>query len=215
MIDPRRSSCSAFIRPFEGHVSRLANAPASLPVPNQAHETSPEHLQPDLDSALSVLAPEWPSWPPKDVPPERVKILHRAMSGKGDDHELTPKERAAVKSMLRRAEEIRATRSRKRGMVPAFKFRTNDGWLVVPEECSAIARALRSFAPGIDARKMSELEVAYAQAQAKLLTKIPKSEVVVSGNAKLGLSPEELRRWVLQWAAYNELAASHQGYRIW
>jgi hypothetical protein len=40
------------------------------------------------------------------------------------------------------SEESRTGRSAEPGAIPAYKFLSNDSWIVVPEECEAIAAAL-------------------------------------------------------------------------
>jgi hypothetical protein len=45
----------------------------------------------------------------------------------------------------------RATRSAKRGRVPAFKFGSMDGWRLAPQECRAIAKALGGLLEDDDA----------------------------------------------------------------
>lgn len=80
-------------------------------------------------SALGVLDEEvdFPKWPERP----------------GDEHfdeDGTPLTEEA-EDYLREIEDIRAMHPRN-GKVPYYKFYTNDGWIVTPEECEALSKAI-------------------------------------------------------------------------
>ncbi|MCY1057618.1 hypothetical protein [Nannocystis sp. SCPEA4] len=72
------------------------------------------------------------------------------------------------------------------GRVGAYKFQTNDGWLVTPEECVVLARKLRQHAELIARDYFPDA----------------------------GVKQDDGRRWILGFARYNEIAAEHGGYRV-
>lgn len=128
--------------------------------------------------------PKWPKWPPKGMSEERAEQLESIRFENEDaDAPTTPPTRAEMEQIEahRQAEtEVRSKRSRKRGKVPGFKFGSNDGWIVTPEECLLIAEAVR--------------------------------EVLACGAE---WDPKSVLLLILRWAAYNELAAEHGGYKVW
>lgn len=82
------------------------------------------------------------------------------------------------------AEEL-TTAARERRRVPAFKFLSNDGWLVSSEECLIIAEALEGYTPSDD--------------------------VLLKWN----LTPTEARTWIGEFVTYNRKASKHGGYRVY
>lgn len=98
----------------------------------------------------------------------------------------TEAELAAARAYLDAHEKAVSKSSLKRGRVGAYKFQSNDGWLVTPKECLVIASKLRASVDVI-ARDFF-------------------------GDA--GIAEKDGRRWVLGFARYNEIAAEHGGYRV-
>ena len=72
------------------------------------------------------------------------------------------------------------------GRMGAFKFQSNDGWLVTPEECVVLARKLREHAELIARDYFPDA----------------------------GVKREDGLKWILGFARYNEIAAEHGGYRV-
>ena len=107
------------------------------------------------------------------------------------DDVLTPEERPAFTEYLARFEAATGQPAPP-GKALAYKFRTNDGWLVTPDECRVIA-------DGLDA--------ALAKRRARL----------VRGLQTRGYSrnKESVADLLSPWAKYNRVAADHRGYRIW
>jgi hypothetical protein len=70
--------------------------------------------------------------------------------------------------------------------VPAYKFSTNDGWLVTENECRAIAAALNALTPELKELARGDSRISQAEFE------------------KLGKS----------WAQYNEAASQNGGYRV-
>jgi hypothetical protein len=107
------------------------------------------------------------------------------------DDVLTPEERPAFTEYLARFEAATGQPAPP-GKALAYKFRTNDGWLVTPDECRVIADVL---------------DAALAKRRARL----------VRGLQARGYSRtrESVADLLSPWAKYNRVAADHTGYRIW
>ena len=92
--------------------------------------------------------------------------------------------------------------------VPAYKFESNEGWLVTPAECRRLAAALRA---AIDSR-----------GDALFPTGVVTDSVTEELAASMGLDPkdsfqpslDEARESANAWIDYNERAAEHGGYRV-
>jgi hypothetical protein len=140
-----------------------------------------------------AVAPELPDWPPPGLSPERAEQLQYYLFDADKWKQVAkPKERPIVADFLKRFSEATGRRSESPGLVPAYKFQSNDGWLVLPEECCVIADGL---------------EAALNKRRAEL----------VRGLRKLGYSrtKETVADLLVWWAQYNRVAADHGGYRVW
>lgn len=117
-----------------------------------------------------------------------IEFIQAEQDDDGDDADEPPTEAelAAARAYLRAHEEAVSASSLQEGRVGAFKFQSNDGWLVTPEECREIARKLRASADVIASDYFPDAGVARADGE----------------------------RWVLGFARYNEIAAEHGGYRV-
>ena len=109
--------------------------------------------------------------------------------------EPTAEEKRILTPIRDQIAEIRGTRSANPTKVPAFKFSTNDGWLVDPEECRLIARALRKAVA--NSSKFFGLFSSF-----------------LPSRKESGISKREAGQWILNWAAYNEVASKHGGYKV-
>lgn len=94
------------------------------------------------------------------------------------------------------AKKLRVWRGR-RGLDPnkvlLTKFCSNDGWVVVPEECMLISEAL-----------------------GRLLDRMYKKPELTSHLGELtGWSTAECLMWVRQWQIYNFVASQSGGYEVW
>jgi len=103
----------------------------------------------DYDAGL----PGGPDWPPAGMTQARAEELLLLFDEPTDDDpdtsvmEVSPTYRE-LRQMQRYVDadsRTRATRSRKQGRVPWFKFASNDGWHVTPEECLIITCRLRAL----------------------------------------------------------------------
>jgi hypothetical protein len=156
-------------------------------------------------------APKFPKWPPDGVAQDRVTLMEKAVNDPKALAKLTPAEHKRVDEIQR----FFHVHSKHAGTVPAFKFRTNDGYVVDPDECATIATRLRAFAPKVTAAQLEKLGAVYAASPNPGLDAAKtRGEQVIVGNESLGLTLEEYRAWILQWATYNEVASHHHGYRI-
>lgn len=81
----------------------------------------------------------FPDW----LPPERVDdIIDALESGDEPDPPITDEEQGAIEQAQAAQQTLLETRSPKQGMLPAFKFGSNDGWVVSVEECAMICSAI-------------------------------------------------------------------------
>lgn len=74
------------------------------------------------------------------------------------------------------------------GQVASYKWSSNDGWLVTPAECRAIAVALRRSIDMIAEDYFPDIE---------------------------GLTEQDGQKWVRNWMRFHEIAAEHGGYRVY
>src|SRR5579884_3027487 len=138
-------------------------------------------------------APKLPRWPPRGLSPGRADELGPYLFDAARLEARTePQERPLVAGFLQRFTKATARRSETPGRVPAYKFRSNDGWLVHPDEC-------RRIADGLDA--------ALAGRQAQVLRRLR-----ARGYSR---TPQTLADLLVWWAQYNRVAADHGGYRVW
>lgn len=111
----------------------------------------------------------------------------------------------------RRAYDAVAATRLARG-VPTFKFTSNDGWIVLPDECLAIAAALRacvvddSFTSRVN--EMSDSIDEAVRAALEAMGHPPASAI------RAPMSQPELARWITGFAAWNEVAATAGGYTV-
>lgn len=144
-----------------------------------------------------------------------LKLIEEAV-GKGEvTPGLTKAEQEIVTSAIEASKKVRAARSKSANQVPAFKFRSNDRWIVTSEECGIIATRLRRYAEHIKQDDLDGLAKQYQRSQQKLMQgPILQEEIVISGHEPLGLTLPELKKWVLEWAAFNDLASRSGGYLV-
>lgn len=146
---------------------------------------------------------------PESLPEARKDAMSKALS----DLTLDAKLPAADREIVVKYRAVLHSHSKHPGKVPAYKFQVNDGFIVAPDECLAIAKALRSYQP--DAAKLGKLKRIWHDASAPLTADAEKrGEKVIIGNEELQLSVGEWKTWIAEFAAYNELAARHGGYTV-
>ncbi len=149
----------------------------------------------DLMDAAGVLdrdcqqPPPHPDWPPfgraQDRANEIIRLLEDGLQPvvppTAAELEQCRQFKAAFDAMTR-------SRSPLAGKVPGYKFGSNSGWLVVPEECALIAAALE-----------------------RLLADLPEDLAERVGWED---SEDSLIEWIEDWMDYNRVAASHGGYTV-
>jgi hypothetical protein len=85
-----------------------------------------------------MAAPRQPRWPPRGISEERGEELRPfVVDPKKLPRYIRPDEAPIVERFLKRWHAAAGRRSKEAGKVPAFKFTSNDGWWVRPEECLA------------------------------------------------------------------------------
>lgn len=133
-------------------------------------------------------APEIPELELDGLEEDGVFAAMEALRGEApaDAPSPTQAELAAARAYLQAHEDAVSSSSLTDGRVGAFKFQTNDGWLVTPEECAVLARKLRAHADLIARDYFPDADV----------------------------SREDGLKWILGFARYNEIAAEHGGYRV-
>lgn len=132
-------------------------------------------------------APEIPDLQLDGHPEERVIAAIEALRG-ADPGEAPPTaaELAVARAYLEAHEAAVSSSSLVDDRVGAFKFQSNDNWLVTPEECVVLARKLRAHAEMIARDYFPDA----------------------------GVEQADGRKWILGFARYNEIAAEHGGYRV-
>jgi hypothetical protein len=166
-------------------------------------------------AVVEEAGPAWPTWPPKGTSPTREEMLRDALWDKSLDAKLTVNERRATISMRATYAKIQATASKHKGKVPSFKFASNDGYIVTKTECAVIAAKLRTFANNLTAAQLQELEKLYRKSQQPLVDAAKqRGETIVLGDQGLGLTLDEYKAWIVEWATYNEVASRHRGYSV-
>lgn len=160
-------------------------------------------------------APTFPTWPPAGTPADRKDLLDEALADASLEVKLTPPEQIRVRTVRKRWKQLLATHSARKGKVPAFKFMSNEDWIVAGDECTVIATKLRAYAAHLTQRDLDAFDKAYTESQRALTAKIQQPGMTtVLGNEGLGISLDEFRAWIEQWATFNEIAARHGGYHV-
>ncbi|WAS99198.1 hypothetical protein [Nannocystis punicea] len=133
-------------------------------------------------------APEIPELELDGLDEDRVFAALEAVRGEAPEDAPAPSaaELAAARAYLQAHEAAVSASSLQNGRAGAFKFQSNDGWLVTPEECAALAGKLRQHADLIARDYFPDADV----------------------------SREDGHKWILGFARYNEIAAEHGGYRV-
>ena len=173
-----------------------------------------------LIGASGVLVEEelpiWPDRPPPGLTIERLEALEdQGNGGEPLDNALGLLERRAWTTYKTALEQALARRASTQGKVPAYKLRTSDGWLVSPEECTLLAQSLTSFLPVLQQKQLDEILAPYEHERRQQIAYYKaKQGFVPLGMDGPPISLEEAREWLAQFAAYNELAARHGGYRV-
>ena len=159
-----------------------------------------------LDMDMDI--PKGPGWPPDGLSNKRAgDILRLFKSPSDDDPEIsvldvnpTGRELRLIQNYMDKGHKIYSARSRKKGKLPAFKFRSNDRWHVIPEECLTIAHKLY-----------------------ELLKRVEEAEEWKGwkkwGEWEKAKKHKEWGVWadwegVEAFAAFNELAAKYDGYEV-
>lgn len=100
---------------------------------------------PDFDSTI----PEW-------MDQDRLEEIMDAIEfGDEPDPPMTDEEREAIEAAKQAQDSLVRIQSPHPGKIPAFKFGSNDGWMVSPEECHAINSVISSIKSNPD--KLSEV----------------------------------------------------------
>ncbi len=142
------------------------------------------------DCLRYATMPEMPDFPPPGFEDEERAGDILAWIDEPDEIEIDPPateaEIAACRAYHEAVEAILTTSSLEDGRVASYKWDSNDGWLVTPEECAVIAEKIREHAEMI-ARDMF---------------------------TDAGFSVEDGLEWLDTWAWFNAVAAEHGGYRV-
>jgi hypothetical protein len=144
-----------------------------------------------------TAAPELPRWEDVGLSTERGQELfdywvYRPEPGRPTLADvLEPHERPAVAEYLARFEAATGQPAPPERAL-GYKFRTNDGWLVTPDECLVIA-------DGLD----------------EALTNFRGTLVLELRWRGYSHTEESIADLLSPWAKYNRVAADHGGYRVW
>lgn len=134
--------------------------------------------------------PEFPRWPPPGLDEGRAQELARYWDEPSEvDKRLQPSEVPVIEAYRRARDDAARTGSPNSGKVPAFKFESNDGWIVTSEECRSIVEGMSRLLSG-------DLEAFLCLLKAD------------------GWDPEAVTELMRLWTSYNRIAADHGGYRV-
>lgn len=167
-----------------------------------------------LMDAAQVLSHEAaPALPdvPDNLSEDRRKNLLAAVYG--DEKALAALSKADAALAKRYAEALR-TGSKTPGRVPSFKFESNAGWIVTPDECRTIAKALRALATRVSVADARAASAAATKSDAQLTQAIGFDAGVRLDARAFAMSPDDLKSWLLDWADYNTIASFSGGYSV-
>jgi hypothetical protein len=213
-----------------GYDLHMAERPAAVPegyVPQ--YEGQPEYfrvraepmkvlvaLMAEADAVSLEPTPEFPRWPPPGLDEKRAAAIaaHRRDGGR-----LTPPltifEQAALRASEDALEAILRRPSAEPGRVPVYKFQSNDGWWVSPEECRGLDRSLRRFADELSDDVLAAVLAPFEAVQRREAEHYRRTQGFVPlGFESPILTTESAREWLREFAAYNALAAEHGGYHV-
>jgi len=162
--------------------------------------------------------PEFPAWPPAAAPAARRDVLAAAASDPKLEAKLTSAEKLSLERSRARFDEILKLRSIALNHVPAYKFGSNEGWLLTSDECVLIATKLHAYAKSATQADLDRADKAYRARQAALEATIGKSDpgmISLVGQSGLDMALADYKQWIEQWATYNEVAAKHHGYKVY
>ena len=172
------------------YAPQYVDAPEYFRIPVAAMEAMRAALRVADVLDESARTPSFPPWPPPEAQSDFEPVA-RAAERTSLEPPSTATELAALDAYRARRATVLRTTSGDPARVPAFKLGSNDGWIVSAPEAHAIAAGLRA-ALAADPDALHEAMRAAGSPLAR---------------------PEALA-WVAAFAAYNELAAEHGGYRV-
>lgn len=174
-----------------------------------------------LMRAAGVLSDEpMPEFPPEPraKDPALQESFRGVMMGKKEERaRLPPDELKRADAHVEALRKATGTRSADPRKVPAFKFESNSGWFISPDECRLIAVAVRAYARQLSGDEVRAANAASSKADAKLTAQLaPKlgTQATKLSPSDLGMSKDELRKWMLDWADFNTLASFAGGYEV-
>ena len=158
--------------------------------------------------------PKFPEAPaPKD--PKRQPLYDEVFMGKKEARaKLKPDELKAIDAYIAAVRKAQGARSASPDKVPAFKFQSNEGWFVSPDECRAIARGLRNFANAVTGAQAKAANDAAKKRDEALAKQVDPTGKMTRLTQETGMSVDEMRTWMLDWADYNTLASFAGGYEV-
>jgi len=154
---------------------------------------------------------EFPHWPPGGMDEESAEALAVALHhGRSPPRGASPAEVEAMKTFLAQRQRVLSACSSKMTQVPLYKFQGNEGWVVTPEECKAIAAALAAH---LDLAANRKSDPAFEREWTKELLRLPERFRPVSFEQEGPLS-ERFRERLKPFIEFNLLAAAHGGYTV-
>jgi len=136
---------------------------------------APAGLEPSLDGIFVLGGQE-------------LRPVEPAETARVEDDDPRTREMAAMREKYFEMNDfILACDTVRDGRVASYKWQTNDGWLVTPGECRAIASALRRSLDDVVGRLFPT-----------------RFQSVQNGH-----------RWLERWTTFHDLAAEHGGYRVY
>jgi hypothetical protein len=171
----------------------------------------------DVAGALSTEAP--PQFPkaPKAADPTQQALYDEVLQGGTGSasarKKLSASQLKTLDEYIAAVRQAQGARSAAADKVPSFKFESNEGWLVTPDECKLIAKALRAYAVKLSGSEAKTANAAAKKADEKLAAQVVDKQMVRL-TEEVGMSAEEMKSWMLDWAEYNQLASTAGGYEV-
>lgn len=171
-----------------------------------------------LMSAAGVLSDEAPpKFPdaPKPRDPKHQPLYDDVFMGKKESRaQLKPDELKALDAYVATVRKLQGQKSAAPEKVPAFKFQSNEGWFVSPDECRVIARAMKNFATRVSGSQVKAANDASKKKDEQLAKAVDPTGKMTRLTEETGMSIDELKKWMLDWADYNTLASFAGGYEV-
>jgi len=145
---------------------------------------------------VETKEPSIPEFPLQYFSKERAEELEEwFFTDVEPENKPTTAEKELLKPLKTKLESIRKTKPVDSNKVPAFKFYSNIGWIISPEECKIISDGLIKAVA--DSKPFLGIFAGF-----------------LPSKKQSGMSKTKAKEWILNWAAYNATAMKYNGYKV-